>query len=73
MSALIAVVETRVAEPLLSPAVSRELAIFLAGGNTGRFVLNIKSGEIRTYEVVKLGDARASLDETLIALPQSDH
>lgn len=55
----------------IPPLVWQRLLAFLAEGHTGRIVLNVKCGEIRSYELTETGDARQSL-RALPTLPLDD-
>lgn len=44
----------------LPPVVMRKIAAFLAVGCTGKLVLNIKCGEVRTLEIIEVVDALAA-------------
>jgi hypothetical protein len=70
MSIAIAVV-TETYSPL-PPAVAIRVAAFLATGATGKIVLNVKTGEIRSVELSEFVDARAPLDETSNPMPRSE-
>lgn len=56
----------------LPPAVARKISAFLKAGHTGRIVLHVKCGEVRSFELAEVGDARAPVDESLEYLPSSE-
>jgi len=56
----------------IPPPLMAKIALFLAAGSTGRVVLHIKDGEVRSYEMTEIGDARSPLDEMRIPVSRSE-
>lgn len=54
----------------LPPIVMRRIAVFIASGNTGKIVLNVKCGIVRSIEVVEVVDANSPLDTSLDDMPR---
>lgn len=62
MSAPVRLIAATAERAEMPPVVRGRIALFLAAGLTGRIVLHVKEGEVRSYELTEIGDAQAPLD-----------
>ena len=57
----------------LPPIVRHRIVAFLAAGGTGKIILNVKCGEIRSCEMTEVIDAQTPLDNMIADVKRSPH